>query len=360
MCEQLLANPLIETFEIEIAPVTARRAPPAIAVVTFPGSNDDRDAAHALDLLGADAALVWHAEGSCRPSTRRAPGRLLVRRLPALRRDRAFRAGDGRRARASPRTAGRYSGSATASRCCARPGCCRACSGQRVARVRLPRRAVRVENADTPFTSRASRPAARDPRQARRGLLVPDGEPRRAGGEPARSCSATRRHEPERLARRRRRRRNAAATCMGLMPHPEHAVDPLLGSPDGASSWARSSTQPAPGWPSRPSPSRSVRNAAASSGWPRAPRAAVSRSSDRASSRPAPHRACAPVEYASRTSRSPASVSSSCTCVENSRPGACCATTTSSTSAALPHGVAFFVAMRDRSRETRDVSVPDL
>src|SRR4029077_20386230 len=39
------------------------RAPrPRIAVVTFPGSNDDRDAVHALDLLGADATLVWHAE----------------------------------------------------------------------------------------------------------------------------------------------------------------------------------------------------------------------------------------------------------------------------------------------------------
>ena len=35
---------------------------PRIAVVTFPGSNDDRDAALALDRLGADATLVWHAE----------------------------------------------------------------------------------------------------------------------------------------------------------------------------------------------------------------------------------------------------------------------------------------------------------
>ena len=33
-----------------------------IAVVTFPGSNDDRDAVAALELLGAEAALVWHAD----------------------------------------------------------------------------------------------------------------------------------------------------------------------------------------------------------------------------------------------------------------------------------------------------------
>src|SRR5215211_6411273 len=35
---------------------------PRIAVLAFPGSNDDRDAAHALRLLGAEAVLVWHGE----------------------------------------------------------------------------------------------------------------------------------------------------------------------------------------------------------------------------------------------------------------------------------------------------------
>ena len=35
---------------------------PRIAVVVFPGSNDDRDAAWALGALGADPVLVWHAE----------------------------------------------------------------------------------------------------------------------------------------------------------------------------------------------------------------------------------------------------------------------------------------------------------
>jgi phosphoribosylformylglycinamidine synthase len=35
---------------------------PRIAVVTFPGSNDDGDAALALELLGAAPVLVWHAE----------------------------------------------------------------------------------------------------------------------------------------------------------------------------------------------------------------------------------------------------------------------------------------------------------
>src|SRR5207245_907414 len=35
---------------------------PLVAVVVFPGSNDDRDAERALALLGADPVRVWHAE----------------------------------------------------------------------------------------------------------------------------------------------------------------------------------------------------------------------------------------------------------------------------------------------------------
>ena len=35
---------------------------PRVAVVTFPGSNDDGDAALALELLGAEPVRVWHAE----------------------------------------------------------------------------------------------------------------------------------------------------------------------------------------------------------------------------------------------------------------------------------------------------------
>ena len=40
--------------------MTERR--PRIAVLVFPGSNDDRDAAWALSALGAEPQLVWHAE----------------------------------------------------------------------------------------------------------------------------------------------------------------------------------------------------------------------------------------------------------------------------------------------------------
>src|SRR5918999_2163420 len=36
---------------------------PRVAVVVFPGSNDDRDAAWALRALGADPVVLWHADG---------------------------------------------------------------------------------------------------------------------------------------------------------------------------------------------------------------------------------------------------------------------------------------------------------
>ena len=35
---------------------------PRIGVVTFPGSNDDRDAAWALRALGAEPVPVWYAD----------------------------------------------------------------------------------------------------------------------------------------------------------------------------------------------------------------------------------------------------------------------------------------------------------
>ena len=42
---------------------------PIVAVIQFPGSNDDGDAVLALQGLGADAQLVWHAEPELPPGT---------------------------------------------------------------------------------------------------------------------------------------------------------------------------------------------------------------------------------------------------------------------------------------------------
>ena len=35
---------------------------PVVAIVQFPGSNDDDDAAWALAAVGADPVLIWHDE----------------------------------------------------------------------------------------------------------------------------------------------------------------------------------------------------------------------------------------------------------------------------------------------------------
>ena len=100
--------------------VTAR-----IGVVTFPGSLDDRDAARAVRLAGAEPVRALARRR--RPARRRRgdpAGRLLLRRLPALRRHRPVRRGHGVDRRRRPATACRCSASATASRSSARRTCC--------------------------------------------------------------------------------------------------------------------------------------------------------------------------------------------------------------------------------------------
>ena len=217
------------------------RPRPRIAVVVFPGSNDDRDALWALGALGAEAVLVWHADdGAARPVDGGRPaGRLLVRRLPPLRRDRALLAGDATRSRAFAADGGLGArdlqrlpdplrGRAAARACCART---------RRSRSSAATCRVRVERADTPFTSRCA-PAQQLTIPVKHGegcwyadaaLLAeleasrPDRPALRAGDNPNGVGRAT---SPASATR--------TATCSGLMPHPEHAVDPLLGSGDGA------------------------------------------------------------------------------------------------------------------------------
>jgi phosphoribosylformylglycinamidine synthase subunit PurQ / glutaminase len=37
---------------------------PVVPVIVFPGSNDDRDAQRALELLGAESPRTWHGDES--------------------------------------------------------------------------------------------------------------------------------------------------------------------------------------------------------------------------------------------------------------------------------------------------------
>jgi phosphoribosylformylglycinamidine synthase subunit PurQ / glutaminase len=209
---------------------------PKIAVVVFPGSNDDRDAAWALGALGAEAQLVWHAE----PALPRETGAVVLpggfsygdylrcgaiaRFAPVVDAVRAFAAEGGP-------VLGICNGFQILCEAGLLPGVLRRNRGlEFVCRdVR-----IRVERDDTPFTARC--PAGREltiPVKHGEGSWYADEELYEeldAAGQLvlryAEDCNGS--------------VGDVAGVCnpgrnvLGLMPHPEHAVDPLLGPSDGA------------------------------------------------------------------------------------------------------------------------------
>ena len=203
---------------------------PRIGVVTYPGSQDDRDALWALAALDAEAVAVWHDE----------------RELPDL--DAVVVPGGcsygdylrcGAIARFSPATAAvlefAAAGGLVLGICNGFQILCEAglLPGALVRNesLRFVCRDVRltVERDDLPFTGRCSAgqqlvlpvkhgdgrylpPPDLDPTQV---VLRYVDNPNGSVEDIAGVC-------------------NEAGNVMGLMPHPEHAVDPLLGSDDGA------------------------------------------------------------------------------------------------------------------------------
>ena len=209
---------------------------PRIAIVTFPGSNDDHDAAWALHALGAEPVSVWHSE----PELPDVTGVV----LPG-----GFSYGDylrcGAIARFSPAmgAVARFAGNGgpVLGICNGFQILCEAGLLPGVLRANRSLEfvcrdvAVRVERADTALTQRCShRQLLTIPVKHGEGcyfadeaLLVELAEldqvvlryaaenPNGSVGDIAGVC-------------------NREGNVMGLMSHPEHAVDPLLGSGDGA------------------------------------------------------------------------------------------------------------------------------
>jgi phosphoribosylformylglycinamidine synthase len=210
---------------------------PKIAVVSFPGSLDDHDAVWALGALGADAVAVWHAEPALPEGTTAVvlPGGFsygdylrcgaIARFSPVMHRVVEFAQDGGL-------VLGICNGFQVLSEAGLVPGVLR----QNRSLTFICRDVtLRVERTDTPFTSRCKpHQRLRIPIKNNEGCWFADDETvteleasgqillRYHGENPSGSVMAV-----AGLC-------NAAGNVMGLMPHPEHAVDPLLGSGDGA------------------------------------------------------------------------------------------------------------------------------
>jgi phosphoribosylformylglycinamidine synthase I len=218
--------------------VTGREPRPTIAVVVFPGSNDDRDAAWALRALGADAQLVWHGKDELPPESSAVvlPGGFsygdylrcgaIARFSPVMRAVEAFADGGGP-------VLGICNGFQVLCEAGLLPGALRPNASLSFVCRDV---AVRVEEAAAPFTSRCG-PGGR--------LVIPvkHGEgcwyaPPELVDDLDRAGRIVLRYEPGENPNGATADvagvTNEQGNVMGLMPHPEHAVDPMLGSGDGA------------------------------------------------------------------------------------------------------------------------------
>jgi phosphoribosylformylglycinamidine synthase subunit PurQ / glutaminase len=213
----------------------SERPRPRIAVVTFPGSNDDRDAALALERLGADAVPVWHAEPDL-PDVAAVvlPGGFsygdylrcgaIARFAPVMDAVRRFAAEGGL-------VLGICNGFQVLCEAGLLPGVLRPNASLSFVCRDV---ALRVENAETPFTSRAREGQALTiPVKHGEGCYFADPE---LLAELEANGQIVLRYEdnPNGSVAAVAGVANAGKNVFGLMPHPEHAVDPLLGSTDGA------------------------------------------------------------------------------------------------------------------------------
>jgi phosphoribosylformylglycinamidine synthase len=205
---------------------------PRIAVLVFPGSNDDRDAAWALSALGADPVLAWHGETEL-PQTDGVvlPGGFsygdylrcgaIARFAPAMEAVAEFAASGGP-------VLGICNGFQILCEAGLLPGVLRPNASLSFVCCDVT---VRVERADTLFTARCT-----DGQE----LVIPvkhgEGCYHAPPELPAEQVVVryARGENPNGSEDDIAGVLNEAGNVMGLMPHPEHAVDPLLGSGDGA------------------------------------------------------------------------------------------------------------------------------
>ena len=211
------------------------RPRPRIAVVTFPGSNDDHDAALALERLGADATLVWHSE----PELPDVAGVVLpggfsygdYLRCGAIARFAAVMGAVRRFAEEGGLVLGICNGFQILTEAGLLPGVLRPNASLAFICRDV---GLRIEHADTPFTRRAEPGQTLTiPVKHGEGCYVADAElvaELEASGQVVLRYEANPNGSVADIAGVANEKKNV----FGLMPHPEHAVDPLLGSTDGA------------------------------------------------------------------------------------------------------------------------------
>jgi phosphoribosylformylglycinamidine synthase subunit PurQ / glutaminase len=207
---------------------------PRIAVVVFPGSNDDRDAALAFEGLGAEPVLVWHAEPELpQVGAVALPGGFsygdylrcgaIARFAPVMDAVRRFAEDGGL-------VLGICNGFQVLCEAGLLPGALRPNESLSFVCRDV---ALRVERADPSFTSRAE-PGQRltIPVKHGEGCYFADEE---LLAELEANGQVVLRYEdnPNGSVADIAGVTNREGNVFGLMPHPEHAVDPLTGSVDG-------------------------------------------------------------------------------------------------------------------------------
>ena len=207
------------------------RGRPRVAVVVFPGSNDDRDAADALAELGAEPTLVWHRSEQLPPVDAVVlPGGFsygdylrcgaIARFAPAMTSVVAL-------ARAGGLVLGICNGFQILCEAGLLPGALRPNASLAFVCRDVP---LVVERTDTPFTSRC---------ELGQVLTIPvkhgDGcwHPGPAFGPANVVLRYAKGHNANGSVDDVAGVVNDGGNVMGLMPHPEHAVEALLGSTDG-------------------------------------------------------------------------------------------------------------------------------
>jgi phosphoribosylformylglycinamidine synthase len=211
---------------------------PLVPVVVFPGSNDDRDAQLALEGLGADAPRIWHTEAQLPAATAAVvlPGGFsygdylrcgaIARFSPVMQAVAAF-AGEG------GLVLGICNGFQVLTEAGLLPGALRPNASLSFVCRDVP---LTVERADTPFTSRCTEGQSLTiPVKHGEGCWFADDDLLahldETGQIALRYAAGA---NPNGAIDDVAGVLNADGNVFGLMPHPEHAVDALLGSTDGA------------------------------------------------------------------------------------------------------------------------------